>query len=306
MPRLTKFEEYRDRYSDSFVLEKTDDGILLMRMHTNGDSVVWSRAYYDMSNLLADIAGDRDVRIVIYTGTGENFNADWQRQLDNELEEHASVPEEVRVERMKSADPSEAWQAARAALPLSAETVEEKGWYGRNRHNNMLDIDAIMIAAVNGPCSIHSELPFMCDIVLASEDAWFQDGAHFVANFSPGDGVQNVWPRAIGWHRWQYWQLLGQKITAQQAYEWGALNEVLPKDRVLDRAWEIARYLTRYSTVNLRNTRRTFVQELKRAAVNDLSLGQHMELLCMTSTPHEPTLWDESILPTGADVGSAI
>jgi hypothetical protein len=48
------------------------------------------------------------------------------------------------------------------------------------------------------------------------------------------------------------------------------------------------------------------VQELKRAAVNDLSLGQHMELLCMTSTPHEPTLWDESILPTSADVGSAI
>ena len=296
MPRLTKFEEYRDRYSDSFVLEKTDDGILLMRMHTNGDSVKWHRVNYDAPNLFADVAGDRDVNIVIYTGTGENFNDDW-RLTDEEKRARASVPEEVRQAKMKSADSSEAWQAALGSLPLSAETVEEKGWYGRNRHNNMLDIDAIMIAAVNGPVSIHSELPFMCDIVLASEDAYFQDGAHFVANFSPGDGVQNVWPRAIGWHRWQYWQLLGQKITAQQAYEWGAVNEVLPKDRVLDRAWEIARYLTRYSPVNLRNTRRTFVQELKRAAVNDLSLGQHMELLCMTSIPHEPTLWDESILP---------
>jgi enoyl-CoA hydratase/carnithine racemase len=273
MPRLTKFEEYRDRYSDSFVLEKTDDGILLMRMHTNGDSVKWPRAYHDTSNLLADVAGDRDVRIVIYTGTGENFNNDW-RLTDQERATSRVHPNGDRLRY-----------------------VEEMGWYGRNRHNNMLDIDAIMIAAVNGPVSIHSELPFMCDIVLASEDAWFQDGAHFVANFSPGDGVQNVWPRAIGWHRWQYWQLLGQKITAQQAYEWGAVNEVLPKDRVLDRAWEIARYLSRYSTVNLRNTRRTFVQELKRAAVNDLSLGQHMELLCMTSIPHEPTLWDESILP---------
>ena len=30
MPRLTTFEEYRDRYSDSYVLEKTDDGILLV------------------------------------------------------------------------------------------------------------------------------------------------------------------------------------------------------------------------------------------------------------------------------------
>ena len=273
MSRLTKFEEYRDRYSDSFVLEKTDDGILLMRMHTDGGSVVWPRAYHDTSNLLADVAGDRDVNIVIYTGTGENFNDDW-RLTD---QERKTSPVHPNGDRLRY--------------------VEEMGWYGRNRHNNMLDIDAIMIAAVNGPVSIHSELPFMCDIVLASEDAYFQDGAHFVANFSPGDGVQNVWPRAIGWHRWQYWQLLGQKITAQQAYEWGAVNEVLPKDRVLDRAWEIARYLTRYSPVNLRNTRRTFVQELKRAAVNDLSLGQHMELLCMTSIPHEPTLWDESILP---------
>ena len=39
MPRLTKFEEYRDRYSDSYVLEKTDDGILLVRMHTEGGPV---------------------------------------------------------------------------------------------------------------------------------------------------------------------------------------------------------------------------------------------------------------------------
>jgi len=40
MPRLTKFEEYRDRYSDSYVLEMSDDGILLMRMHTDGGPVV--------------------------------------------------------------------------------------------------------------------------------------------------------------------------------------------------------------------------------------------------------------------------
>jgi enoyl-CoA hydratase/carnithine racemase len=29
---------------------------------------------------------------------------------------------------------------------------------------------------------------------------------------------------------------MGQKITAQQAYAWGAVNEVLPKDKLLDRA----------------------------------------------------------------------
>ena len=298
MARLTRFEEYRDRYSDSYVLEKTDDGILLMRMHTNGDSVKWLRAFYDTSNLFADIAGDRDVRIVIFTGTGKNFNADW-RLTDEEMEGHRAQSEDTRLQRMQSANSAEAagaWAATIERGKLSAVTLEEKGWHGRNRHNNMLEIDALMIAAVNGPVSIHSELPLMCDIVLASEDAYFQDGAHFVANYSPGDGVQNVWPRAIGWHRFFYWQLMGQKITAQQAYEWGAVNEVLPKDKVLDRAWEIAHYLTRFSPVTLRNTRRTFVQELRPAAVNDLALGQHMELLGMSSIPHDPALWDENII----------
>jgi Enoyl-CoA hydratase/isomerase len=51
-----------------------------------------------------------------------------------------------------------------------------------------------------------------------------------------GDGVQNILPWVIGMNRFRYWQLMGQKITAQQAYAWGAVNEVLPKDKLLDRA----------------------------------------------------------------------
>jgi len=277
MPRLTKFEEYCDRYSDSYVLEKTDDGILLVRMHTDGGPVNWNKAVLATPDLFADVAGDRDVRIVIYTGTGANFNADF-RPTGDALKTYAAQ--------------------LQAAPPRAAEEVEAAGWFGRNRHNNMLDIDAIMIAAVNGPVTIHCELPLMCDIVLASEDAYFQDLAHFVSNLSPGDGVQNILPRVIGLNRFRYWQLMGQKITAQQAYEWGAVNEVLPKDKLLDRAWEIARYLIRFSPVTLRNTRRTFVQELKRAAVNDLALGQNMELLGMTSIHPDPMIWDGGVLPS--------
>jgi hypothetical protein len=56
--------------------------------------------------------------------------------------------------------------------------------------------------------------------------------------------------------------------------------------------------LTRFSPVTLRNTRRTFVQELKRAAVNDLALGQNMELLGMTSIHPDPMLWDGGVLPS--------
>jgi len=161
MSRVTKFEEYQDRYSDCYVLEKTDDGILLMRMHTDGGPVNWNKAASSTPNLLGDIAGDRDVRVIIFTGTGENFNADF-RPKGEELKAYAAK--------------------LQAAPQRPAEDVEASGWSGRNRHNNMLDIDAIMIAAVNGPVTIHSELPLMCDIVLASDTAYFQDLAHFVSN----------------------------------------------------------------------------------------------------------------------------
>lgn len=54
MPRLTKFEEYRDRYPD-FALERTDDGILLIRMHRDGGPAVWDeRTHHDMANLFND------------------------------------------------------------------------------------------------------------------------------------------------------------------------------------------------------------------------------------------------------------
>jgi enoyl-CoA hydratase/carnithine racemase len=271
MPRLTRFEEYHDRYPD-YMLEKTDDGILLMRMHRDGGPAVWDeRMHHDTANLFNDVAGDRDVRVVIYTGTGENFNADWGQT-----------------------------RTKRPSFKAPAEWAEEMAWYGRLRHINLLEIDAIMIAAVNGPANIHSELAFLCDIVLASEDAYFQDLAHFPRNLSPGDGIQNVWPLVLGRNRFRYAQLMAQKITAQMAHEWGAVNEVLPKDRVLDRAWEIARSLLRFSPIVLRHTRRTFTQPFKRLAVDDLGYGQTMEVLGMTQfTPfgggQEPLdrAWDD-------------
>jgi hypothetical protein len=55
----------------------------------------------------------------------------------------------------------------------------------------------------------------------------------------------------------------------------------------MERAFEIARHLVKFSPIVLRHTRRTFVQEFKRAAVNDLGYGMTMELLGMTQfTPY--------------------
>jgi enoyl-CoA hydratase/carnithine racemase len=81
---------------------------------------------------------------------------------------------------------------------------------------NHLDIEAPMIAAVNGPALIHAELALLCDIVLASETAIFQDLPHFPSGLVPGDGVHVVFPLLLGANRGRYSLLMGQKIPAHE------------------------------------------------------------------------------------------
>src|SRR6478735_8731929 len=75
--KRARYSEYKDRYAN-FTFELSDDGILLMQCHTKGDSLVWSWDAHDgMSDAFADIAGDREIKGLIHTGTGENYNASW-------------------------------------------------------------------------------------------------------------------------------------------------------------------------------------------------------------------------------------
>ena len=89
--------------------------------------------------------------------------------------------------------------------------LDEKAWYGRMLVENVLAVDVPMISAVNGPCNIHSEVPLLGDIVLASEDAYFQDLAHFPRGLVPGDGQHVLWPLLVGRNRARYMLLDGQE-----------------------------------------------------------------------------------------------
>lgn len=151
--------------------------------------------------------------------------------------------------------------------------LDEKAWYNRNLMWNVLDVDVPMISVVNGPCNIHSEVPLMGDIVLASEDAYFQDVSHFPRGQVPGDGQHVIWPFLVGHNRARYLLLTGKQLGAQEAKEWGAVAEVHPKDAVLDRAWELARELAKRPYLVLRYTRQLFTQNLKRAFLDELGHG---------------------------------
>ncbi|MEJ7722445.1 MAG: enoyl-CoA hydratase/isomerase family protein [Ilumatobacteraceae bacterium] len=97
-----------------------------------------------------------------------------------------------------------------------------------------------MIAAVNGPVAVHSELAVLCDIVLCTPDVSFQDVAHFPSGLVPGDSMQVVWPMLLGPNRGRYFLLTGQSLHAGEALALGVVGEIVERDELLSRATQLA------------------------------------------------------------------
>ena len=134
-----------------------------------------------------------------------------------------------------------------------------------------------IISAVNGPALYHAEIPLMSDIVLASENAAFQDAPHFPAGLVPGDGVHVVFPLLMGLNRARYFLLMGQTLSAREAMELGLVSEVMPRDRLMARAWEVAEQLAQKSPLTLRYTRTVLTLQLKRLMQEMLGYGLQVE-----------------------------
>src|SRR5439155_15065313 len=201
-----------------------------------------------------DIGSDPENKVVIMTGTGEAF----------------SGPRATPDRRMRRT--ASAW--------------DRTYWEGKHLLLNLLDIEVPMISAINGPALRHSEIPLLCDIVLAAESATFQDSAHFPNGLVPGDGMHIVYPLLLGPNRGRYFLLTGQALSARQALDLGLVNEVLPGDALLPRAWELAEQLARQPLLTLRYSRVVLTLQLKRLMQELLGYGLVLEGLgALDTTP---------------------
>jgi enoyl-CoA hydratase/carnithine racemase len=150
-------------------------------------------------------------------------------------------------------------------------------WEGKQLLMNLLDIEVPMISAINGPALRHSELPLLCDIVLASDNTQFQDSAHFPNQLIPGDGMHIIYPLLLGWNRGRYFLLTGQVLDAHQALELGLVSEVLPRAELLPRAWALAEQIAQQPPLLRRYTRVLLTQHLKRLMIDLLGYGLALE-----------------------------
>jgi 2-(1,2-epoxy-1,2-dihydrophenyl)acetyl-CoA isomerase len=93
-----------------------------------------------------------------------------------------------------------------------------------------------VVAAVNGPAvGIGCSLALACDLVMAAESAFF--GLAFVnIGLMPDGGSTAFVPPAVGKARAFQMALLGERIPAPQALEWGLVNWVHPDAVLMDEA----------------------------------------------------------------------
>ena len=244
-PVAPKFDQYRNKYKN--VTLTREDGILTMTLHTGGGSLVWSATSHDeLAYCFTDVGADRENKVVIITGAGDNFCA----EIDA-----ASF----------SLSTAGGWDV----------TIYE----GRRLLVNLLDIEVPVISAVNGPARFHPEIPVLSDIVIASETALFQDAPHFMSGIVPGDGAHVVWPHVLGPNRGRYFLLTGQELDARKALEYGAVNEVVPASRLMDRARELAQTIAAKPPLARRYARAVLTQRIKRLMHEGITQGLALEAL---------------------------
>ena len=241
---MATFDQYSGKYQS--VRMERRNGILQMTLHTNGDSLQWGGIpHQELPEAFADIGSDPDNLVVIMTGTGDAFTGP------------PGTPESTPKRTPREWD--------------------KTYWEGKHLLPNLLDIEVPMISAINGPALRHSELPLLCDIVLAAEEASFQDSGHFINGLIPGDGMHVIYPLLLGLNRGRYFLLTGQTIGARQAQELGLVSEVLPRQELLPRAWELAEQLTKQSPLVLRYSRVLLTQYVKRQMQDLLGYGLALE-----------------------------
>jgi 2-(1,2-epoxy-1,2-dihydrophenyl)acetyl-CoA isomerase len=164
----------------------------------------------DLLAALTDVAGDPGVRAVLVTGAGRAF----------------SSGADLRDGPVGSED------GARHVYQVLTE-----------RYHPIIravrDMPKPVVAAVNGAAAgIGLSLALACDLVVAAESAYFLL-AFVNIGLVPDGGSSLLVPTRVGFARAAEMAMLGERIAAGQALDWGLINRVWPNDEFAARAEEL-------------------------------------------------------------------
>jgi enoyl-CoA hydratase/carnithine racemase len=256
-----KFEEYKERFKDFYKMQRRVDGVILVEAHTNGGPIQLSvENHRSVGQMLKTVGADPENEIMIFTGSGDEF--------------------------MMDADP-EGFKLEAEDLPYWAYEYAYKD--GRINVSSMVnDLEIPTIGVINGP-GFHTEMLLMCDITICSEDAIIYD-LHYDIGSVPGDGIHSCFQELLGVKRAAYALLTGQTIDAKTALEYGMVNEIHPREKLIERAYKLADHIMTQPRTTRRLTTQIVRRPWRRQITDSLDGGFAMQMfahLAKNTAAHE-------------------
>lgn len=207
---------------------------------------------------------DDDVKVIVLGGEGKHFSAGHDigtPEKDNHLPRH-------RVTMW--------WDHLNKSGAERQYVLEQDGYLGLCRR--WQDIPKPMIAMVQGACIAGGlMLAWVCDLIIASEDAFFQDPVLRMAQ----PGVEyfahafELPPRVA-----RELLLLGRRMPAARAYQFGMVNEIFPRETLREEVAKIAAELVERDRFGMALTKQAFnfVEDLrgKRQAMDGVFHMHHL------------------------------
>lgn len=214
-----------------------------------------SEMLFTYPRLFRALAEDPQARVAILTGAGRAFSAGGDM-----------------THFVKTLDDAD---FARAVQENSRRTIQ-----------SFIDVPIPVIAAVNGPAvGWGATMATLCDIVLMSEKSFMAE-PHINIGLVVGDGISVSWPLYTSLLRAKELIFTGDRITPQQAVEFGLANRVVAPDKLMEEARILADKLLKQPAQALRETKKLMNLHLHRSAAQMLDTTLARQLAATMSAEH--------------------
>ena len=248
------FEEIKEMFKEQFIMDRREDGVVTVRMHCNGGPLIWSMELHDAIGKMWRMLGtDRETEMIIFTGTGNLWVTDFEAA-------------------------SWAPEGDNAGLTRYNHMFVD----GRRMIITMIQDTEVPTLGVLSGSGGHIELACMCDFCIAADDITVLD-PHMLpgTNNVPGDGIQSCFMELMPTRQAVWYLMTGDKMTAEQLVQYGMVSEIVPREKLMDRAYEIADILMAQNRIARRLATQVIRRPWKKRIVDDLDCAFGTEMFGM-------------------------
>ena len=203
-----------------------------------------------------------------------SLDAQTRDELGNAFDELGKRTGEVRVVILTSAGEKIFVSGAdiRMLRDRTPEDAITSGKTARGVYLKIEEFEVPIICAIKGFClGGGMELAMCCDLRIAAEDSQFGQ-PEVNLGIIPGGGATQRLARLVGAGIAKELIYTGKRISAQEALSIGLLNKIVPLDKVLDEAKEMAELIASKGTLAIRAAKKAINGGLNMTLIEGLEL----------------------------------